>query len=130
MTHSNQYIAGLALCTLGAIVSPEMSRDLAGEIEKLLKSSNAFIKKKAIICAIRIIKKVPELMEMFVPSVRNLLNEKNHGVLLGAIALITEMCIKSPDILSHFKKVIKIKALKKLCLKIYCFSWYPIWCVF
>jgi AP-1 complex subunit gamma-1 len=56
-----------------------MSKDLAGEIEKLIKSSNAFIKKKAIICAIRIIKKVPELMEMFVPSVRNLLNEKNHG---------------------------------------------------
>jgi AP-1 complex subunit gamma-1 len=57
-----------------------MSKDLAGEIEKLIKSSNAFIKKKAIICAIRIIKKVPELMEMFVPSVRNLLNEKNHGL--------------------------------------------------
>ena len=34
------------------------------------------------------------------------------GVLLGAIALITEMCIKSPDILSHFKKVIFRNQLK------------------
>lgn len=121
LTHSNQYIAGLALCTLGANVSVEMSKDLAGEIEKLIKSSNAFIKKKAIICAIRIIKKVPELMEMFVPSVRNLLNEKNHGVLLGAIALITEMCMRSPDILSHFKKLVPnlVRILKNLILSGY-----------
>lgn len=77
--HSNQYIAGLALCTLGSILSAEMSRDLAVDVEKLIKASNPYLKKKAIICAIRIIRKVPELMEIYVPSVRNLLNEKNHG---------------------------------------------------
>jgi hypothetical protein len=72
-------------------------------------------------------------MEIYVPSVRNLLNEKNHGnlknkskyyltltfdhikkdiklfsklgVLMGAIGLISEMCLKSPDILAHFRKV-------------------------
>jgi AP-1 complex subunit gamma-1 len=44
-------------------------------------------------------------MEIYIPCVRNLLNEKNHGILMGAIGLITEMCTKSPDILSHFRKV-------------------------
>ncbi len=46
LNHSNQYIAGLALCALGAICSPEMSRDLGGEVEKLMKSSNPYLKKK------------------------------------------------------------------------------------
>jgi AP-1 complex subunit gamma-1 len=31
---------------LGAICSPEMSRDLGGEVEKLMKSSNPYLKKK------------------------------------------------------------------------------------
>lgn len=82
-----------------------MSRDLAVDVEKIIKNSNPYLKKKAVLCAIRIIRKVPELMEIYIPSVRNLLNEKNHGILMGAIGLITEMCLKSPDILAHFRKV-------------------------
>ena len=50
--------------------------------------------------------KVPELMEMFIPVSRSLLSEKNHGVLITGIVLITEMDEKSPDTLEHFKKVV------------------------
>lgn len=46
MEHNTQYIAGLALSSLGSICSPEMSRDLAGEVEKMLKVSNTYLKKK------------------------------------------------------------------------------------
>ncbi|XP_064120986.1 AP-1 complex subunit gamma-1-like isoform X6 [Macrobrachium nipponense] len=104
LNSSTQFVQGLALCTLGAIASPEMSRDLAGEVEKLLKSSNAYIRKKAAVCALRIICKVPELMEIYLPATRSLLSEKNHGVLITGVTLITEMCRQSPDMLAHFKK--------------------------
>nr|XP_034339120.1 AP-1 complex subunit gamma-1 isoform X3 [Crassostrea gigas] len=118
LNHQTQYIQSLALCTLGTICSVEMSRDLAGEIEKMIKSSNAYIKKKAILCAFCIIRKVPDLMEMFIPATRSLLNEKNHGVLLTAVCLITEMCEKSPDTLHHFRKVVPmlVRILRNLIM--------------
>ncbi|CAF4145058.1 unnamed protein product [Rotaria socialis] len=122
LNHSNQYIAGLALCTLGSICSPEMSRDLGGEVEKLTKSSNPFIKKKAVLCAVRIIRKVPEQFDIFQNSVRSLLSEKNHGVLLAAITLISEMCEQNQQALQIFRKVLVpnlVRILKNLIMSGY-----------
>jgi AP-1 complex subunit gamma-1 len=46
MNHSNMYAVGLALSTFANISSVEMSRDLCNEVEKLLGSSNTYIRKK------------------------------------------------------------------------------------
>ncbi len=46
MNHQNMYVVGLALCTMGNIASAEMARDLEPEVEKLLGSTNSYIKKK------------------------------------------------------------------------------------
>ncbi len=46
MNSSNMYAVGLALATMGNIASSEMARDLAPEIDKLLNSSNSYVKKK------------------------------------------------------------------------------------
>ncbi|CAB1326535.1 unnamed protein product, partial [Coregonus sp. 'balchen'] len=106
LSHSSQYVQSLALCTLACMGSAEMCRDLAPEIDRLLRASNSYIKKKAALCAVHIVRKVPELGELFTPAARSLLSEKNHGVLHGAVVLITELCERNPDTLEQFRKAV------------------------
>ncbi|KAJ3515335.1 hypothetical protein NM208_g14976 [Fusarium decemcellulare] len=90
--HSNQYVVGLALCTLGNIASIEMSRDLFPEIENLIATANPYIRRKAALCAMRICRKVPDLQEHFVEKATQLLSDRNHGVLLCGLTLVTSLC--------------------------------------
>ncbi|KAL4078785.1 adaptin N terminal region-domain-containing protein [Scleroderma yunnanense] len=108
LNHSNMYIVGLGLCTFANIASEEMSRDLANEIEKLLGSSNTYIRKKAALCALRIIKKVPDLIDHFVSKAKSLLTDRNHGVLLASITLVTEMCQLDEGCLSEFRNAVPL----------------------
>ncbi|XP_065078156.1 AP-1 complex subunit gamma-1-like [Ochlerotatus camptorhynchus] len=121
LNSSTQFIVGTALCTLAAIASPEMGRDLSHEIERLIASSNAFLRKKAILCAFRMVRRVPELMEDYVPKCLHLLNEKNHGILVSTITLVTEMCEQSPVVLNYFKSSIPtlVRTLKTLIVSGY-----------
>nr|XP_057924370.1 AP-1 complex subunit gamma-like 2 [Doryrhamphus excisus]XP_057924371.1 AP-1 complex subunit gamma-like 2 [Doryrhamphus excisus] len=106
LSHSSQYVQSLALCTLACIGSAEMCRDLAPEVDRLLRASNSYIKKKAALCAIHIVRKVPELGELFAQTARSLLVEKHHGVLHGAVVLITELCGCNPETLERFRKTV------------------------
>ena len=92
LNHSNQYIVGLALCTLGNIASVEMSRDLFPVIETLLATANPYIRRKAALCAMRICRKVPDLAEHFYDKAAALLSDRNHGVLLCGLTLVTSLC--------------------------------------
>ncbi|XP_029722942.1 AP-1 complex subunit gamma-1 [Aedes albopictus] len=121
LNSSTQFIVGTALCTLAAIASPEMARDLSHEIERLIASSNAFLRKKAILCAFRMVRRVPELMEEYIPKCSHFLNDKNHGILISTITLVTEMCEQSPVVLNYFKSSIPtlVRTLKTLIVSGY-----------
>ncbi|KFH43258.1 AP-1 complex subunit gamma-like protein [Hapsidospora chrysogenum ATCC 11550] len=90
--HSNQYVVGLALCTLGNIASLEMSRDLFPEVENLISTANPYIRRKAALCAMRICRKVPDLQEHFIDKATQLISDRNHGVLLCGLTLVTSLC--------------------------------------
>ncbi|XP_004609518.2 AP-1 complex subunit gamma-like 2 isoform X6 [Sorex araneus] len=99
-------VQGLALCTLSTMGSAEMCRDLAGEVEKLLQLPSPYVRKKAILTAVHMIRKVPDLSTIFLPPCAKLLHERHHGILLGTVTLITELCERSPAALKHFRKVV------------------------
>ncbi|XP_047322411.1 AP-1 complex subunit gamma-2-like [Impatiens glandulifera] len=105
LNHSNQYIVGLALCALGNICSAEMARDLAPEVERLLQFRDPNIRKKAALCSIRIIRKVPELAENFVNTAASLLKEKHHGSLITGIQLCIDLCTARAEALEYFRKM-------------------------
>lgn len=130
MNHSNMYAVGLALSTFANIASEEMSRDLANEVEKLLGSSNTYIRKKvslgqlrlasvfsearpadslallqAALCAVRIVKRVPDLIENFISKAKSLLQDRNHGVLLSGVTLVIDMCNLDEECRDEFRKV-------------------------
>lgn len=92
LNHKNQYIGGLALAALGNICSAEMARDLAPDVERLMESSNPYLRKKAALCAVRVIKKVPDMVESFIERAAGLLTDKNHGVILAGVTLMLQIC--------------------------------------
>jgi AP-1 complex subunit gamma-1 len=108
MNNSNVYIVGLALCTLGNIASPEMSRDLSGEVERLLGSQNSYVRKKACLTALRIIRKVPDLADHFLERASSLLSERNHGVLLTGVTLLEQMCLDSTTVTNSIREQVPL----------------------
>ncbi|KAI8911744.1 Clathrin/coatomer adaptor, adaptin-like protein [Gorgonomyces haynaldii] len=116
MNSSNTYIVGLALCTLGNIASPAMARDLSSEVERLLSSSNSYVRKKAALCAVRCIRKVPYLTENFIEKGKALMNERNHGVLLTGATLLEELCVLNPELTPQVRDLVPllVRHLKSL----------------
>ena len=74
--HKNAFVVGCALCALGNICTAEMARDVAPEVAQLLHSKISYVRKKAALCAVRVIKKVPELAESFVDGAEALLDDR------------------------------------------------------
>lgn len=69
----------------------------------------------------RIIRKVPEAVENFVPRVKSLLTERNHGVLLTAVTLIITLCESEPATIELFRKLTPslVRILKNLVMSGY-----------
>ncbi|RKP39484.1 adaptin N terminal region-domain-containing protein [Dimargaris cristalligena] len=116
MNHSNMYIVSLALCTLGNIASVEVATDLVDEVERLMESSNTYVRKKAALCALRIVRKVPDLRDSFIEKTKHHLTDKNPGVVLSGLALANELCSTSERALLEYRALVPslVRQLKSL----------------
>uniref|UniRef100_A0A803U1C4 AP-1 complex subunit gamma n=1 Tax=Anolis carolinensis TaxID=28377 RepID=A0A803U1C4_ANOCA len=88
LLHSSSWVQGLALSTLGSLGSAAMFRDLAGEVEQLARKAQPSVRRKAVVCAVHIIRKVPDLTDMFIPLGKHLLTEQTYGKCLLFVLLM------------------------------------------
>jgi len=106
--HRNQFVQGLALAALGNISNKDMLRDLTSQVLKLLTDENSYVRKKAALCAIQIFRKVPDMVEEFVPVAMSLLKEKNHAIKLTATTALWEIASKHPSFVKKVRKTVPI----------------------
>jgi AP-1 complex subunit gamma-1 len=56
----------------------------------------------------RIIKRVPDLVDHFVEKAISLLSDRNHGVLLCGVTLVVEMCAVDAQVIQGFRKAVPL----------------------
>jgi AP-1 complex subunit gamma-1 len=100
LSSSNYNVSAVAIANLTLTASPDLARDLADEVQRLLESGSPYLRKKAAFCAGKLIRKVPEIAELFEPAIPALLSDKNHSVVLGAICLVESMLAVDPHYVS------------------------------
>ena len=114
----NPYIVGLALTVLGNMSSSDMCRDLFPDLDKCLRNSNSYIRKKASVACIRVITKVPELVEDTVDRIAGLLSDRSHAVMLTGCTLLQQSIILDPSHLDAYREHVPtlVRILKNLVL--------------
>ncbi|KAK8793438.1 hypothetical protein WA158_004797 [Blastocystis sp. Blastoise] len=103
---SDPYISGLALTAAGNICSEPMARDIFNDVALRLDSSNPFLKKKACLCLITLLGKVPDLFDNVVKKLPQLIVEEDHGVLISGLSLIHYSLTNFPEYIPKFRKLV------------------------
>ena len=108
LNSSDHYTIGLALTALGNICSAEMARDLSPEVDALLSNADPFLRKKAALCARRMLQKVPDMIEPFAEKSLQLLHERNHAVVLTGVTLMTDIVAESEAYVPLFSQAVPL----------------------
>ena len=106
LSNNNQFIVAAALTAIDEISTPDMCRDTCPEVLKCLQSSNPYIKKKASLALIKIIRSSPELLETVAGSLKLVFEDKNHGVLLCGLALAQQVFKSEPKYIKKYQKYV------------------------
>ena len=112
----NPYIESLALSVIGELATAEMCRELYPEIKKLMMSSNALVRRKASFAAVRVIRKLPDMVEEFIKIIDGLILEKSNSLFMAGVVLMKEIMMANKDYIQKFRKHVGllIKALNVL----------------
>lgn len=82
LNSTNQYIVSLALTAFSEIADENMCRELLSEVLKKVKSGQKYIRKKAMLASLRVLRRVPSLVTEFAPYCADMIDLKNHALLM------------------------------------------------
>ena len=101
-------IQALAISTLANINEMELLKNLSSQVTKFLNSSVVYIKKKAIICTIKIIKYSPELFNDISSNIFSLLSDPNQSIQLSAINFLLSISYEQVDLTTNMQTLIPL----------------------
>ena len=116
----NQYVVALALTSFCEISDAYMCETLFPMVHmKAKNSTQKYVKKKAMMACMRVLKKVPAKAADMEDSCSTILEEKNHGLTICGIELSLEIVRIRPDFKLHFHPAARrlIKTLKDLTVQ-------------
>jgi AP-1 complex subunit gamma-1 len=88
----------LALTLVANVATAEMWQSVLPEVQKLIDTGLSPVMKRAAMAALRIVDKMPELMDSFKLTVQKLLKHGSRDVVICAIHLMQHMINAPPDL--------------------------------
>ena len=101
---------------IGNLATADMARDLASDVEKLLRSNNSYLRKKAALAVIRLLKKEPDLIEHMAGRIAPLVKDKAHGVLIAGVQLMMDVLELVPSEREEYNRLVPtlVKTLRNI----------------
>lgn len=113
----NPLVKGLSLEAI-ANVAPDRSLEcLVPRVAELFHDPNSYVRRKALLCAARMLRALPDMHTQLICSPSHL-NDNDHALLLAATTLIKQLCKVNPEYILHFQEqqtvLLLVNVLKRL----------------
>ena len=93
---SAQHEASVAVGCLARIATPDLSRDLLGDVSSMLSSSRPLLRKKAVLCTYKLVVRSPDALAQAFPRLRERLDDPDPSVVACTVNVLTELAAASP----------------------------------
>lgn len=94
---SQHLIISVVLSAVTSFMSPLLAQHIAGDVIKLMKSSKAQVKLKAIPCFLSVCLQYPNALNEGFPTLRSLLDDSERNVLMTTLSVFHELCMTNPS---------------------------------
>jgi AP-1 complex subunit gamma-1 len=121
LSAKENYIVALGLTAIAEVSTADMCRELYPTVKKLMSSNSPYIRQRACLATIRIIRSIPDCIEDFLEVIEACIKDSHQSVQMACITLCNEICKTEPSIVKKFKKHVGqlIKTLKSLLMSGY-----------